>query len=72
MTVQPEHTRGDWLDKVADPARSLAKEEVERRRRDMIAWLRCDAADRSGGVEWYVAESAGRCRPRLNNCESEG
>lgn len=65
MTVQPDQTRGDWLDKVADPERSLAKDEAERRRRDMIAWLRRDAADRSGGAEWYVAESVGRCPIRI-------
>lgn len=59
MTVQPDHTRGDWLDKVAAPERSLAKDEAERQRREMVAWLRHAAADRTpdgaaGPARWFL------------------
>lgn len=65
MNVRPDVRSDDWREHVADPERSAAKLESERARADMIAWLRRDAADRSGGAEWYVAESAGRCPMRI-------
>ncbi|WP_420578796.1 transcription termination/antitermination protein NusG [Oceaniradius stylonematis] len=59
MTVQPDQTRGDWLDHVSDRDRSLAKDDAERRRREMIAWLRAAAADRTpdgvaGPARWFL------------------
>jgi len=72
MTVKPDFGDDDWRTHVVDPDRSVRKAESERARRDMVRWLRAQAADRDGKCAWYVVAHRGSGMALTESMRAEG
>jgi len=72
MTVKPDFGDDDWRTHVADPDRSVRKMDSERARREMVRWLRAQAADRDGKCAWYVVAHRGSGMALTESMRAEG